>query len=52
MQPRCSPYWPDMEGVDFIRLYGDYEIMLMNKDIHDDYIVSNLQLKDVEVGHP
>ncbi|XP_013413978.1 uncharacterized protein LOC106176231 isoform X2 [Lingula anatina] len=46
--PKCFPYWPNTDGVDTMRLYGDYEVMLKKKEIFQEYTISVLSLKDVE----
>ncbi|XP_064608836.1 mucin-2-like [Liolophura sinensis] len=42
---KCAEYWPDTEGVDTKRLYGDYQVELKKKEIRPEYIISTLVLK-------
>lgn len=48
-QPRCIPYWPDKTGMENRVMYGDFCITLKKKEIHQEYIVSVLDIKDIEV---
>ena len=45
----CTMYWPDGEGSECVKQFGDYAITLKKKDIQTDYIESTLQLRDMEV---
>ena len=49
LQPKCAPYWPYSE-TDPLKRYGDFVIMLKKKDIYQEYILSSLELKDMEVS--
>ena len=46
----CTMYWPDGEGSECVKQFGDYAITLMKKDIQQDYIETTLQLRDMEVN--
>ncbi|XP_014773723.1 mucin-5AC [Octopus bimaculoides] len=46
--PKGTPYCPDAEDVSSVRLYGDHQVILRKKDFKPEYIVSNLELKDME----
>ena len=45
----CTMYWPDGEGSECVKQYGDYAITLIKKDVQQDYIETTLQLRDMEV---
>ncbi|XP_063432359.1 uncharacterized protein LOC134714762 [Mytilus trossulus] len=47
-QPRCIPYWPEKTGMENRLTYGDFIITLKKKEIHQEYIVSVLEIKDIE----
>ncbi|CAG2221350.1 unnamed protein product [Mytilus edulis] len=46
--PRCIPYWPEKTGMENRLTYGDFIITLKKKEIHQEYIVSVLEIKDIE----
>ena len=52
LQPRCLPYWPEKTGIENRLSYGDYYIVLKKKEVHQEYIVSILEIKDIEVICP
>ncbi|XP_046329648.2 uncharacterized protein LOC124113387 [Haliotis rufescens] len=45
--PKCAHYLPDCLG-DSLQRYGDFMILLKKKDVHQEYIISILELKDIE----
>ncbi|CAC5383376.1 Receptor-type tyrosine-protein phosphatase F,Receptor-type tyrosine-protein phosphatase S,Tyrosine-protein phosphatase 10D,Receptor-type tyrosine-protein phosphatase gamma,Receptor-type tyrosine-protein phosphatase delta [Mytilus coruscus] len=47
-QPRCIPYWPEKTGMENRLTYGDFIITLKKKEVHQEYIVSVLEIKDIE----
>ncbi|XP_052099274.1 uncharacterized protein LOC127733869 [Mytilus californianus] len=47
-QPRCIPYWPEKTGMENRLTYSDFIITLKKKEVHQEYIVSVLEIKDIE----
>ncbi|KAL3867101.1 hypothetical protein ACJMK2_044332 [Sinanodonta woodiana] len=47
-QPVCNTYWPDSEGMDALRKYGDFTIALRRKDVQQEYTELVLEMKDLE----
>ncbi|KAG8233876.1 hypothetical protein J437_LFUL013993 [Ladona fulva] len=45
---KCADYLPPSEVLDCHRLFGDYQVTLKKRDVREKYIVSSLQLKDME----
>ncbi|ESO89629.1 hypothetical protein LOTGIDRAFT_124944, partial [Lottia gigantea] len=43
---KCDDYWPD--SPDNIVKYGDFTMVLKKKDVTQEYILSTLELKDIE----
>ena len=49
LQPRDPAYVPDTEGVNGRVRYGDIVLVLKNKEVRQEYIMSLLEVKDIEV---
>ncbi|XP_037086174.1 tyrosine-protein phosphatase non-receptor type 7-like [Pollicipes pollicipes] len=45
---RCAEYLPPSESLDRHRLYGDFQVTLMAKVKKDKYVVSTVQLKNMD----
>lgn len=49
LQPRDPSYVPDTEGVNGRVRYGDLVLVLKKKEVRQEYIMSLLEVKDIEV---
>ena len=49
LQSKCVEYWPNTEGSDIVRIYGDYHVQLQRRDVTSYWIRSALLLKNMEV---
>ena len=49
LQPRDPAYVPDTEGVNGRVRYGDIVLVLKKKEVRQEYIMSLLEVKDIEV---
>lgn len=49
LQPRDPSYVPDTEGVNGRVRYGDIVLVLKKKEVRQEYIMSLLEVKDIEV---
>jgi hypothetical protein len=49
-QSKCEEYFPRSDGVDNTLMFGDFMVVLKLQDVRQDYILSGLTLKDVEVS--
>ncbi|XP_060863621.1 mucin-2-like [Metopolophium dirhodum] len=47
---RCADYLPPSEVLDCHRLFGDYQITLKKREVKEKFIISNLQLKNLETN--
>ncbi|XP_066954479.1 mucin-2 [Macrobrachium rosenbergii] len=45
---KCADYLPPSETLDCHRLYGDFQVTLKSRDMREKYVVSNVQLKNLE----
>ncbi|KAK7080770.1 hypothetical protein SK128_015480 [Halocaridina rubra] len=45
---KCADYLPPSETLDCHRLYGDFQVTLKSRDMREEYVVSNVQLKNLE----
>lgn len=54
---KCADYLPPSETLDCHRLYGDFQVTLKSRDMREKFVVSHVQLKNLEnnlvreVGH-
>ena len=48
----CTMYWPDGEGSEGVKQFGDFAITLKKKDVQQDYIEATLQLRNMDVSFP
>lgn len=49
LKPRDPSYVPDTEGVNGRVRYGDLVLVLKKKEVRQEYIMSLLEVKDIEV---
>uniref|UniRef100_A0A2H8THE0 Tyrosine-protein phosphatase non-receptor type 7 n=1 Tax=Melanaphis sacchari TaxID=742174 RepID=A0A2H8THE0_9HEMI len=47
---RCADYLPPSEVLDCHRLFGDYQITLKKREVKEKFIISSLQLKNLETN--
>ncbi|XP_046399792.1 serine-rich adhesin for platelets [Ischnura elegans] len=47
---KCADYLPPSEVLDCHRLFGDFQVTLKKRDVKDKYVVSSLQLKNMETN--
>lgn len=45
---KCADYLPPSETLDCHRLYGDFQVTLKSRDMREKFVVSNVQLKNLE----
>ncbi|XP_071449727.1 uncharacterized protein [Hetaerina americana] len=45
---KCADYLPPSEVLDCHRLFGDFQVTLKKREVREKYIVSSLQLKNME----
>lgn len=47
---KCADYLPPSEVLDCHRVFGDYQITLKRREVREKYVVSNLQIKNLETN--
>lgn len=47
---KCAEYLPPSEVTDCHRLFGDFQVTLKKREVKDKYIVSSIQLKNMETN--
>ncbi|ELT93027.1 hypothetical protein CAPTEDRAFT_180338 [Capitella teleta] len=47
-QLRCSVYWPNTESGDIVRVYGDFQVTQVKREVKDEWIMSTLELRDLQ----
>ncbi|BFY97183.1 hypothetical protein BsWGS_00222 [Bradybaena similaris] len=45
-QIKCASYWPELVGKSAAHKHGDFLIELIQKDVHQEYIVSRLEINN------
>ncbi|KAK4292782.1 hypothetical protein Pmani_034474 [Petrolisthes manimaculis] len=45
---KCADYLPPSETLDCHRVYGDFQVTLKSRDMKEKFVVSNVQLKNLE----
>lgn len=45
---KCADYLPPSEVLDCHRLFGDYQVTLKKREVKEKYVISSLQLKNME----
>ena len=50
-QSKCAEYWPNTCYGDTLRVYGDFSVLLQNREEQYDCVISQLRLKHMEVGY-
>jgi hypothetical protein len=49
LKPKDTAYLPDIEGPNGRVRYGDFVFVLKKKEVRQEYIMSLLEIKDIEV---
>ncbi|XP_037780273.1 tyrosine-protein phosphatase non-receptor type 1-like [Penaeus monodon] len=45
---KCADYLPPSETLDCHRVYGEFQVTLKSRDMKEKFVVSNVQLKNLE----
>ncbi|KAI0208500.1 Tyrosine-protein phosphatase non-receptor type 7 [Lamellibrachia satsuma] len=47
---KCAEYWPNTDGGDVVRIYGDYEITQQRRQVKTEWIMSVITLRDMKTN--
>ena len=49
LQPKCAEYFPNTDGGDIMRVYGQCEVIQERREVRPEWIMSVLTLKHLQV---